>query len=465
MIDLLRVKVIGALAASKTYPLAVRILTLVCFILLIAGGLAAPSVSAKLAGILRDTNLASLIVWSLWWPLVIISSVLFGRVWCQVCPMEFINSLSSRIGLRRRVPAFIRSGWGGSLFYAVSLLILIRTLWAHRFPRRMALFFLVLFGTALLMGLIFEKRAFCDFLCPVGRLLGLYAGVAPFEWRVRAQETCQACRTKDCIDPERAHGIGIRSCSSGLYPPALTDNRRCLVCTNCRKVCPNDNLRFSLRRPFSDFFSRMTFSTPEFILVFLASGLVTWEIGEEWDAAEAVLSIVPNRVIAALGVSGEAANLAQALVLFVGLPSLLIGIPALLGKWINRNSLLDSARTFSLLLLPLVAVTHMAKALFRIPSRMPYYHLAIQDPIGFDTATRLADGRLSLDKSLPAVLGPFITWPVLLALGACLLFIWLIAHRSPAFTDMRRSGRIFLASAASAYGLMVLIIVCFARFG
>ena len=254
MNDLLKIRIFNTLTSSRPYPLAVRLITLACFALLIAGGLAVPHVSEKLAGTLRNTNLAALFAWSLWWPLVIISTVLFGRVWCQVCPMELVNSLAAKIGLKRKPAAFLTSGWGVTIFYSLALLGFIRTFWAHRFPERMAVFFIFLFGAALVTGLIYEKRSFCSFLCPVGRLLGLYACCSPLEWRVRDRNVCDGCRSKDCFAPKYAYRMTSRSCASGLYVPSLTDNQDCLICTDCRTVCPNDNLRFSLRRPFSDFF-------------------------------------------------------------------------------------------------------------------------------------------------------------------------------------------------------------------
>ncbi|MDH4195929.1 MAG: 4Fe-4S binding protein [Candidatus Aminicenantes bacterium] len=252
MIDLLRFRVFGRLAASRSYPLIAQVIMLLGFGLVIAGGLAAPHVPAKMTGILRNTNLAALIVWSLWWPLVIISAAVVGRVWCQVCPMELVNSLVSRIGLKRKAPRFLTSGWGVAVFYSLALLGFIRTFWAHRYPERMAFFFLFLFASAMVAGAIFEKRAFCDDLCPVGRLLGLYACCAPLEWRVRDAKTCDVCRTKDCVAARHAYRLTARSCPSNLYPASIGDNRACLVCTQCRKVCPRENLRLSLRRPMAD---------------------------------------------------------------------------------------------------------------------------------------------------------------------------------------------------------------------
>ncbi len=464
MADLLQTRAFGGLTASRAYPLTAQIFTLICFGLLIAGGLAAPHVPASLTGTLRNTNLAALVVWSLWWPLVIVSAVLAGRIWCQVCPMELVNSLFSRIGLKRRIPRFIASGWGSGVFYGLVLLGFIRTFRAHRYPERMAILFLFLFGSAVIAGLVFEKRAFCNHLCPVGRLLGLYACSAPLEWRARDATVCRDCRTKDCVDPGKVHRLTVRSCSSDLYPASLEDNRDCLVCTQCRKVCPSDNLRWSLRRPMADFFSGFRLRPVELFLLLLVSGLVVWELGEEWDPVEEALEFVPIKLNAWLGFSGEAANFVQALCLFVILPVLLFLIPGLAGKWLNRTSLLDSAKTFGVVFLPVVALGHMVKAVIRITSRLPYYPLAIRDPVGYSTASRIASGDLTVDMGIAEAFFPWASWVALIVMAAAVVSVWVIGSKTRVKTSSGRAGRMSHLVIATLYGAFLVLVVFKARF-
>ena len=464
MKDLLKSRIFGGLAASKFYPLAAQIFTLVIFGLLIAGGLAAPHVSAGMTGTLRNTNLAALIVWSLWWPLVIISASLLGRIWCQICPMELVNSLFSRIGLKRKVPRFFISGWGVALYYSLALLGFIRTLLANRYPERMAAFFLFLFGSALVMGVVFEKRAFCNHLCPVGKLLGLYACCAPLEWRVRDAKTCQDCRSKDCVAVRNAYHLTGRSCTSHLYPALIKDNRNCLVCTQCRKVCPSDNLRLSWRKPMADFFSGLRLSSVELFLLLLVSGLVVWELAEEWSPARSVLEFVPPKISAWLGFSGEAANLVQALVLFAILPGLLFLLPGLLGKRLNKISLLESARTFGLLFLPVVALGHLVKAMIRITSRLPYYSLAFKDPVGYSTANLIASGEMKVNTQIANFFSPFISWLAMLVFAGALASVWLIGLKSPTFKSFGRAGRVSHLVVATLYCAALFMITAFARF-
>jgi len=464
MKDLLKVRFINALITSRYYPLTARIFTLACFSLLIAGGLAVPHVTEKLAGTLRNTNLAALIVWSLWWPLVIVSAVLFGRVWCQVCPMELVNSLAGKYGLKRKPPAFLTSGWGVTVFYSLALLGFIRTFWAHRFPERMAVFFLFLLSTALVTGLIYEKRTFCSYLCPVGKLLGIYSCCSVLEWRVRDEKQCEACLTKDCVASKFAYRLTGRSCASNLYVTRLTDNRDCLICTDCRKVCPHDNIRLSWRRPFADFFGPLRLATSEFFLLLLAGGLVVWEISEEWSAAKAAMLFVPDRISALLGTAGEGAHLIHALLLFVALPVVLFLIPGIIGKWVNRISLLDSLKNFALLFLPVVALTHLLKAVFRIVSRLPYFPLAFRDPKGLETARALSEGALTLDKRLPGALDPLLSGLALLVFAAALSAVWVVGLRSPLFKSLRRGGQAPYLAAVTLYTAILIVSTVFARF-
>ena len=464
MIDLLKNRFFSRLTAARSYPLAAQVFTLICFGLLIAGGLAAPHVPEKMTGTLRNTNLASLIVWSLWWPLVIISAVLLGRVWCQVCPMELVNSLFSRIGLKRRAPRFLVSGWGTAAFFSLALLGFIRTFWAHRYPERMAAFFLFLFASAMIAGLLFEKRTFCNFLCPVGRLLGLYACCAPLEWRVREAKTCESCRTKDCVAVRNAYRLTYRSCTSNLYPASITDNRECLVCTQCRKVCPSDNLRLSWRRPMADFFAGLRLKNVELFLLLLVSGLVVWELAEEWPPARNVLEFIPIQASARLGFSGEAANLAQSLFLFVLFPALLFLVPGWAGKRLNRIPLLESARSFGLFFLPVVALSHLVKAAFRIASRFPYYLPAFEDPAGYSTAVRIASGEIKVNARLADLFVPWMSGISLAAFAGALISVWWIAFKSPAARSSGRAGRIAHLIIATLYGAALTLIAIFSRF-
>ncbi len=218
--DFLRSGFIARLAASPRFPSAARLFTLAAFLLLIAGGLAVPHVSPGLTGILRNTSLASLVVWSLWWPLVIMSAAVLGRVWCTVCPMEMVASACSRIGLKKRIPRFLASGRGRRiLLYPRPPGIHPDILGAHAIPSAWPCFSVS--PGSRRGGWISLQPAVLLAPLPVGRILGLYACGAALEWRVRDPGICAACGGKNCLPrPEagRPGGNLPERASSGRDP-------------------------------------------------------------------------------------------------------------------------------------------------------------------------------------------------------------------------------------------------------
>lgn len=464
MIDLLKIKPVRSLFLSRSFPIFIQIFFLLCFALLIYGGIVVPDVDKNLVKTLRNTNFATLLVWSLWWPLIILSAIIFGRIWCQVCPMELVNSVASKIGLKRKVPLFFKSGWIISLFYTLILLLIIHTFWAHRFPRRMALYLLLLFALTIIFGLIFEKRAFCNYVCPVGHLLGLYSLCSLFEWGVKDQNVCSQCKTKDCMDPKNYYILTKRSCTSNLYPAAIKDNRRCLLCTQCLKVCPYGNLRFSLRKPMADFFKSLTINSAEFFFIFVVSGFIIHEIYVEWAAAKKILLFIPDEINKFFGITGEPAYFISAVILFIFFPAVIFFVPSVLAKISARMSMFDAAKKFSIIILPVMAAAHILKSLFKITSRIPYYEFTIKDPLGITSANMITSGSLQLDKSFINLIFPFLSFFALILLLGSLLFSSVLIFKNSSHKTISLSGKISLLLGLLLYGSIFLVMVIAWRF-
>lgn len=190
------VTMINKLYRSKKFPLLLQLTALLVFFFLIVGAWGITTNSAVEAKQLRNTNLANLIVWSYWWPMIVLTAVFFGRHWCSICPIELITALAVKVGWKRKVPKSIKTAWGITMLYAFVSIVAISTWGIHRYPNRMAFYLLALVGLAIVVSLLFEKRAFCSYFCPVGKLLGLYSLMAQWGLRVRIKMFVKVAKQK-----------------------------------------------------------------------------------------------------------------------------------------------------------------------------------------------------------------------------------------------------------------------------
>lgn len=424
---------------SRFFPLVPQIAALIAFGLLMVGGLLADTGDPTFAKVLRNTNLANLIVWSYWWPLIILAAIFLGRVWCTVCPMELATSLAARVGLKRKPPRVFRSGWIVTAFYIGILVIGIQMLAMHRVPMRMAIYLLVLSGTAVLTGLLFEKNTFCAFVCPVGHLLGLYARVAPFGWGVRDKSVCRSCKDKSCVAKGNLYALQGRSCGVGLRPGALDDNANCLLCGQCLKACdwnrpdasseerPNPGW---FRRPWAhDLLTLKLLSTAQAAFLWVVSGFVVYEILTEWSVSKDMLLFVPNYVTNYLEIDAAIwARMIKAVLLFVVLPCVFWLPPYALFRIRCKMRLVDYMRSWGIAFIPIMAGAHATKSILKMTSRIPYWRNAITDPIGISTANGIVDKTITL-PARPEWIDPVVTVAAISLVGVGSLLSWIIVRK------------------------------------
>lgn len=244
--DLLRIPPLRWALRQRAFQWALVTITLAFFVLAILAGLFGTPAGNR--------NFAIIFVWIVWWALVIILLVPFtGRLWCTMCPIpapgEWVQR-RSLIGVRpgrlwtlgKKWPRRLRNIWLQNFsFLAVALfsaVILTRPL-----ATGLVLLFFVL--AALALSLVYERRAFCRYLCPVGGFIGLYSMAAPVELRVKDREVCRMHTDKTCYLGS-AEGYG---CPWLVFPGGLERNTYCGLCTECLKTCPLDNIALNVR-PF-----------------------------------------------------------------------------------------------------------------------------------------------------------------------------------------------------------------------
>lgn len=234
------------LARKRWFQPALQLPVVAAFVLVIAAGLFGNPDPAQ--------NIAPVLTWNIWWMGLIFFAFFAGEIWCTVCPWmaipDWMHRLAARIrpiGLNRPWPRAWKSIYPAiALFLAVTWLEL-----AYEAPYRPDLTAWMAIGMVVMAGgtlFVFEKKAFCRYLCPVGRVTGQYGTTGMLEIRRRDTATCHSCATKDCL-----HGNerGL-PCPTSEFMGAMNENTYCTMCTECLKSCPHENIALNVRAPLAD---------------------------------------------------------------------------------------------------------------------------------------------------------------------------------------------------------------------
>jgi polyferredoxin len=143
--------------------------------------------------------------------------------------------------------------WGGWFLFGLFALILIwEEIWNLDNTAYLSAWLLLLItGGAIVCSLIFERRFWCRYLCPIGGMNGLFAKLSMTELRAQ-QGICSAeCNTYQCYKGGAQKGEGLETDGCPLYshPAQLEDNKDCVLCMTCLKACPHRSVEFNLRPP------------------------------------------------------------------------------------------------------------------------------------------------------------------------------------------------------------------------
>ncbi len=433
------------------------------FAVLIVAGLAAGapgSYDGKLLPILRKANASTLVVWGLWWPGLVLATILFGRVWCTVCPMELVTNIARRVasfaGLRGlALSPWLRAGFAVLVLYA-ALQVLVAGFQIHRIPYYTAFVLLALLALALAVGFLFrEPRAFCHGFCPAALLLNVYSRITPIALRAASAATCRGCGTRDCVEPKNRFRLDARSCPSLLKPYDLKAEDACVLCFQCAKVCPHGNVGFGVLRPDAGRLGGATLATVLFI--FMASGFVSHDLFAEVSAVDRLFHAVPQWLTALTGWAGGFVWFEAAWYLLM-LPAIVCGVAGLAALVFGaRGTLLEIAEKIALSLVPVLAAGHAMKALLKMNTWAGFLPGAFRDPVGLATAGATAAGSVTAPLPLlpPNVVALLVT--ILLAGSVFLAFRTIQRHIDQTLRKAAYAGAGLLASLYTIVAIALLI--------
>ncbi len=242
-------------------------------------------------------NLSTKLIWTVWWAGIIFTFVLVGRVWCFMCPLGAVSEwLSSAVKATKKLPVHMRNVWLANLLFIILTWVDI-TLGVVGIPILTGVLFIVITAIAVATSLIYERRTFCRYLCPIGGIIGIYSMFSAVELRSKDCSVCKGHNKKECY----VGGDNGRGCPMFEMVPTMDSNNACNFCGECIKSCSKNNISLRFRTFFKDAWTTSRYSLDEAALAIVLVGVsifVTGDMLEPWaEWMTAAKSLVPAELL------------------------------------------------------------------------------------------------------------------------------------------------------------------------
>lgn len=430
--------------------LTLKIASVTVFGLIIACGLIGTPIAER--------NIATVLTWNIWWAGLIVSIVFLGSSWCAICPWDALATWLVRRRLWRRAipnnslnlrfPKVLRNAWP-------SIVLLIGLTWLElgvgltSDPYLTAVTALAMVVMATMTLAVYEKKAFCRFVCPVGRTVGAYAQLAPVELRPVDPSICAHCTTMECYHGSSA----VEPCPTQLVMGTLEQSTYCTSCGNCQQSCPSHNVGWRLRSPTREIGTeaRPRIDTACFTLGLLAltsfHGVTMIQHYDPWLRAVARVIGDSGQLIASFTIMMIGSMILPVLI-FV----LAITVMARLAGAVQNDCAIKFPRLFSsfaFTALPIAFAYHLAHNLNHLIREVPGVAALLADPFGF------AAVPLSMVEKHSRYNDMLISQDALFALqsGLMLFGVWL------SFRIVRQRGELLGVRSALSLSPMIVFVI------
>ena len=229
-------------------------------------------------------NWGTILVWSLWWPVLCLSFFFAARMWCAICPMALAGKTVQRwFSLKRRVPAWLKAYdrpimMGG--FFAI--------IWAEEAvgmrhdARATGILLLCIMAGAVIMSILYPRKTWCSHVCPLGSFGSLCSASSVLELRPTPDICAAQCRDHACYKGRN----GTEGCQMFNHVMFVDSNQNCTFCMDCVINCPNDSPQLNVRPPGRELWTSISTRSDLGWFVVLLLGMLTaltfiqyWELG------------------------------------------------------------------------------------------------------------------------------------------------------------------------------------------
>lgn len=308
-------------------------------------------------------NPGSILSWTLWWPLVPLTFILFGRMWCLICPLPIIGDFFQKFTRPTRKPGQFLIKYGiwitDGMFIAITLFDRLYGMVDKPWLSGMVFLF-ILFG-AVSVGLIYGRRTFCKYLCFLGGVSGNYSMLSSLSIEAKDKMVCASCKTKACY-----FGSGSsKPCPYYNIIPTKTGMRNCTLCAECIKSCPHDNIAVRVRNFASELWSHTKVSFEESFFAKLMVGIVIIQnLGMLF-----IWSDIQSWIMQNLGV-GEKAAIVILYFAAITIPLLLMAISSTISNKLQSKpeSAVSNFAAFGYAFIPIDVAAHIAHNTFHLIS-------------------------------------------------------------------------------------------------
>jgi ferredoxin len=215
-------------------------------------------------------------------------------------------------------------------------------------------------------GALWQRRAFCKYLCFLGGVSGNYSQTSVVSLRAD-QEVCKTCTSRAVCFNGSVYSDGtvkVAGCPLASFPRTLESNADCNLCGNCVKNCPNDAITLSVRKPTKElWFIRK----PRIEVAFLAMAIMGIVLLQNLT----MLSIWPTILDwfgSVLGTTNYAVTFTAAFAVAIALPVSALALTSLIATPASSETMWKNFARFGYALIPLDVAAHIAHNLFHLLS-------------------------------------------------------------------------------------------------
>lgn len=192
-----------------------------------------------------ESNIGLTLGWYIGWPLLFFSFFFLARTWCSVCsfavPGTFLQNI---VKPTRKTPVFIKdySGW---IMAALCILVFwSEIIWdAYNNPYLTGGIILVITFSSILFSVLFSRRSWCRYLCPLGAVNAIFSMPSVVELRSNRHVCLNRCQNHACFTGD----ADVSGCPMFRHPYLVDNNRDCIMCAKCIKNCDNSSIQLNLR--------------------------------------------------------------------------------------------------------------------------------------------------------------------------------------------------------------------------